>query len=58
VTSTNNTSVALSTSGTCYWKIVYGGDSSRNGATSCTENTDMTPDNGRTVTGIQVTISP
>jgi hypothetical protein len=51
VASTNNTTVAVSTSDTYYWKVVYGGDGSHNGVTSCTENTDMTINNGGTVTG-------
>ena len=44
--STNNTSFAVSTSGTLYWKVEYEGDNSHEPVDSCSENTELTIDNG------------
>ncbi len=44
--STNNTSVAVSSSKTVYWKVEYSGDTSHNAASSCVENTQLTINNG------------
>jgi hypothetical protein len=44
--STNNTSFAVSSSGTLYWKVEYEGDNSHNPVSSCSENTDLAINNG------------
>jgi hypothetical protein len=44
--STNNTSFAVSTSGTLYWKVEYEGDNSHNPVSSCSENTELAINNG------------
>jgi hypothetical protein len=44
--STNNTSFAVSTSGTLYWKVEYEGDNSHHPVSSCSENTDLAINNG------------
>jgi hypothetical protein len=46
VASTDNTTVAVSTSGTYYWKVEYTGDLKHKPVSSCTENTAMTINNG------------
>jgi hypothetical protein len=49
--STNNTTFAISTTKTVYWKVEYEGDTKHNAVDSCTENTDLTINNGGPVTG-------
>jgi len=48
--STNNTTFAILASKTVYWKVEYEGDAKHNPVDSCTENTDLTIDNGGPVT--------
>jgi hypothetical protein len=51
VASTNNTTVAVSTSKTVSWKVEYPGDTSHNPVSSCVENTVLTITNGGPITG-------
>jgi hypothetical protein len=44
--STNNTTVAVSTSTTVSWQVAYSGDTSHDPVSSCVENTQLTITNG------------
>jgi hypothetical protein len=48
--STTNTTFAISTTKTVYWKVEYEGDDSHEPVSSCSENTELTIDNGGPVT--------
>jgi hypothetical protein len=48
--STSNTTFAISSTKTVYWKVEYEGDDKHEAVSSCTENTVLTIDNGGPVT--------
>jgi hypothetical protein len=48
--STSNTTFAISSTKTVYWKVEYEGDHKHEAVSSCTENTVLTIDNGGPVT--------